>query len=474
MEHLETPVVHRLLASPVGGLLDARWFERLKTRALRRDFAVQRCRAAADVALGTGPREYLRTVGAPPAPHLHDRVERALARYAPRREAALAATERWERVVWDLDSDVDERLDAERRRRAAEHRRRDVVDVFGSLVRDHYVPPIAYDVPTPEPVLATHHAGRATPGTGYEYPDRPPRVERSGWVPGPDTVEYWLRFPSPSPFVADEAVARVYEPADAGDDLPTVVYYGGFGMANDCVDYWPEEAALGRALAPDGVRVVLPDAPWHARREPRGRFSGEAYLARAPESMYQLYATAAVEAGVFVDWAHAEGSAVALGGISLGGIVAMHVAGRCGDWPEAARPDAVVPVAATGDVDAVVVEGGLSPSLDLDDALGAAGWYPRLHELGPVLNPPASCGVGPGRVWPVYGTRDELVPPHTLLGTLDAWGVPTANRTAWETGHFGVLLRTLRGGLERILSRALDDGRTAPTGTVAAGIDTGG
>jgi hypothetical protein len=455
MAHLETPAVHRLLASPVGGLLDTRPFEALKTRALRREFAVQRARAAADVALGAPPREYLRAVDAPPAPHLHDRIEAALARYAPRRAAALEATERWEAVLWDPSSTVEERLDAERERRRAEHRRRDVAACFGGLVDDHPVPPVAYDVPDPETVRSTYRAGLASPDRVYAYPDRPPRVERSDWIPGPDTVEYWIRFPSPSPYVADDAVARVYEPVDAGDDVPTLVYYGGLGMANDCLDYWPEEAYLGRALAPSGVRVVLPDAPWHGRREPRGRFSGEAYLARAPESMFQLYATAAVEAGVFVDWAHAEGSAVALGGVSLGGIVTMHVAGRCDQWPATARPDAVVPVAATGDVDAVLVEGGLTPRLDLDDALGSAGWYPHLHELGPLLNPSSSPALDPDRVFPVFGTRDDLVPPHTFTATLDAWDVPPGNRTAWETGHFGVLLRAIRGGLDGVIDRAL-------------------
>jgi hypothetical protein len=477
MDTLETPAVHQLLASPVGGLLDARWFERLKRRALRRDFAVQRARAAADVAVGVAPDAYLREVDAPPAPHLSDRIEAALARYAPRRDAALDATERWADVVWDPSSTVAERLDAERERRRAEHRRRDAADCFGFLVDDHLVSPVAYDVPDPETVLTTRRADLASPATVYDVPERPPRVERSDWLPGPGTVEYWLRFPSPSPFVEGDAVARVYEPPDPADDLPTLVYYGGLGMANDCVDYWPEEVSLGRSLASRGVRVVLPDAPWHARREPVGRFSGEAYLARAPESTFELYAAAAVEAGVFVQWARGENAPasgsdpppVILGGISLGGIVTMHVAGRCGGWPAVARPDAVVPVAATGDVDAVLVEGGLTPTLDLDDALGAAGWYPRLHELGPLLNPPDACGLDPERVFPVYGTRDDLVPARTLTPTLDAWGVPAENRTAWETGHFGVLLRTIRGDLGDVVDRALARGPAHTRQTASIG-----
>jgi hypothetical protein len=65
------------------------------------------------------------------------------------------------------------------------------------------------------------------------------------------------------------------------------------------------------------------------------------------------------------------------------------------------------------------------------------------------------CGVDPARVFPVRGSRDDLVPPHTLTPVLDAWGVPPENRTVWDTGHFGVLLRAIRGELEPILDAAL-------------------
>jgi hypothetical protein len=88
-----------------------------------------------------------------------------------------------------------------------------------------------------------------------------------------------------------------------------------------------------------------------------------------------------------------------------------------------------------------------------------------------LLNPPASCGIDPEGVFPVLGSRDALVPPHTLTATLDAWDVPPANRTAWETGHFGVLLRAIRGDLEGIIGAALafaDDAADATGADTAA------
>ncbi len=72
---------------------------------------------------------------------------------------------------------------------------------------------------------------------------------------GPDTREYLVRFPSPSPYVEDTAYARVYEPFDAPveEPLPTLVYGTGLAMACDSIEYWTEVEYVGRELAPGGI-----------------------------------------------------------------------------------------------------------------------------------------------------------------------------------------------------------------------------
>lgn len=446
MDALDTPQIHRILTSPVGRLLETQTVERLSLRGLRRQFAIGRARAAADVSLGHGPAAFLEAVGTPPAPHLHERIEHALAEYATRREAFDEANERWEAAFWGPDDvDADKLVAIERERREAADHRAQPTGLFRFLDTEHLLPPVKYDVPTPD---ETHHQwdGYLTnPERLYGFDGGLPAVERSRVVRGPGTTEYFLRFDSPSPYF-ETATARVYEPSEGGENLPTLVFNHGLGMMNDTMAYWPPEAALARPLAGEGYRVVLPDAPWHGRRETAGYYSGEPYLAKGPVGMFHLFSAASLENGVLVDWARGEGApTVAVGGLSLGGITTLHVVGHCGSWPESTRPDLAFPVGAPGVIDETIVRSRLLELLDTDDALRAAGWTPaRLGEFGSLLNPPTTCGIDPARVVCFTGSRDEVAPSDTTRWLLDSWGVPAGNRVEWDVRHMGVLMQMLR------------------------------
>lgn len=466
MDRLKTPRIQTLLASPLGAVTTTGPFESLKMRSLPRKFAGFRLRAAADVALGSGPEAFLREADAPPAPHLHDRIETALARYAAVRESYEEVTERWEAVFWggvDAGSDQRVALERERRRISDAHARPN--DVFGFLARDHYVPPVKYGVPDPDAAAEKWARELADPRRLYGFSDATvtealPRVTRSATVHGPGTTEFRLRFETPALHVGDTATARVYEPDDdAGGDLPTFVFYSGLASAGDLLDYWPEEEAVGRRLARRGYRVVLPDAPWHAHREPRGSYSGEPYLARAPVGMFELYAAASKEAGVLVDWARTEGApCVGVGGLSLGGTVALHVAGRCDLWPESMRPEFVAPVGMPGAVDQSITSSTLSDALELGDALSAAGWTGRrLREFAPLLNPPADPALDPEQIFAFYGSADDIAPAETAESLVRRWRLPRRNVAQWDCGHFGVVARLLRDdAYQRSVARELD------------------
>lgn len=444
---LETPRLHSLLTSPLGRVLEADAAERLALRGLRREFGINRARAAADVSLGHGPAAFLEAVGAPPAPDLHPRIERALAEYATRREAFDETTARWETAFWGPDDvDPDELVAVERTRREAADRRAQPSRLFRFLATEHLLPPIKYDVPTPDEAAHQWEGYLSTPTRLYGFDGDLPTVERSRVVRGPGTVESFLRFESPSPYF-ETATARVYEPVEGRDgELPTLVFNHGLGMMNDTMAYWPPEAALARPLAREGYRVVLPDAPWHGRRETSGFYSGEPYLAKGPVGMFQLFSAAALENGVLVDWARTEGApAVAVGGLSLGGITTFHVVGHCGSWPESTRPDLAFPVGAPGVVDETIVRSRLLDVLDAGKAYRAAGWTPALlGEFGSLLNPPVTCGIDPTWVVSFGGLRDDVAPYDTTRWLLDSWGVPEGNRTEWDVGHGGVLLQLLR------------------------------
>ncbi|SFL50899.1 hypothetical protein SAMN04487950_4061 [Halogranum rubrum] len=446
MDTLATPPIHRVLTSPVGRLLETNTIERLGLRGLRRQFAIGRARAAADVSLGHGPAAFLEAVGAPPAPHLHDRIEHALAEYATRREAFDEANERWETAFWGPDDvDVRKLVAVERERREAADHRAQPTGLFRFLDTEHLLPPVKYDVPTPDEAVHQWEGYLNTPERLYGFDGPLPTVERSRVVRGPGTRESFLRFESPSPYF-ETATARVYEPSEERRELPTLVFNHGLGMMNDTMAYWPPEAALARPLAREGYRVVLPDAPWHGRREALGSYSGEPYLAKGPVGMFHLFSAAALENGVLVDWARGENApAVAVGGLSLGGITTLHVVGHCGSWPASTRPDLAFPVGAPGVIDETIVRSRLLELLDTGDALRAAGWTPaRLGEFGPLLNPPTTCGIDPARVVCFTGSRDEVAPADTTRWLLDSWDVPPENRVEWDVRHMGVLMQMLR------------------------------
>lgn len=503
-DHLTTPTAHRLLTSPLGRAVDTGVFERLKTESIPREFGIQRARAAADVAIDArkgyaSADRFCRELPSPPSPPLRERIEAALDAYETTREAHESVLAEWDAAFWEEDgtsgtapspdspASDDERVDLERRRRELGDRRFQPTREFGFLRREHVLPPMRFAVPDADTAETAWADELADPGLLYGLDAELPTVEQSRTVRGPGTVESLLRFDSPAPWLAttdesgervpDTAFARVYEPAPAlrdpatGDDYPTVVYGSGWGLAYDQLTYWPEEEYVGRALAREGYRVILPEYPWHGRRTPAGEYSGERYLATAPVGLFQLYAAAAVETGVLVAWARNRGApAVAVGGTSLGGIVALHVAGWCDRWPAPRRPDLVIPVAATGDVPATVTESDLPGLLGLDDALAAAGWTDeRLRRFAPLLSPPDVPGIDPGRVYPFLGHSDRIVPTDGATRLFDRWGVPTPNRRIWDRGHFGMLVRLIREPVLAETVGRLFDSVSTPSGDTPGG-----
>jgi hypothetical protein len=149
---------------------------------------------------------------------------------------------------------------------------------------------------------------------------------------------------------------------------------------------------------------------------------------------------------------------VGVGGVSLGGIVAQHVAGWSANWPETLRPDVVFLGASSTHIDEVVLQSTITKTLGVDDAVRAAGWAPEdLRRLRPLLDPPATLGLPPERVVAVLGQRDQYVPYRWAREMLDGWGVPAANIVTWDMDHFGVLVRLYREtDAQELIRGALD------------------
>jgi hypothetical protein len=462
MGRLSTPRIHRLLRSPVGRIFDTGLFRRLKLRGIPTEFAVVRARAVADRSETVA--EFCEGLGIQePTGRKRRRLEAKLREQAERQSEATEILSEWDDCFWgDEPPAMEERVELEQARRETSEAWLKPNRSFALLVRGG-VDPVEFDIPPPDRVMDEWENAIATPEELYGPPDGV-EIQSSHTVAGPGTREYLIRFPSPSPHVGDTAFARVYEPVRGQEDsveseqeLPTLIFGSGLGTMNDSLVYWPEEEYIGRRLAPAGIRVVLPEPPWSGRRELPGSYSGEPYLARAPVGTFQLYAAQVQETALLTDWARSKGSeAVAVGGMSLGGIVTAFVIAHSGSWPDRMRPDMAFPIAFSTEIDRLLQQSTITDLLGVTDALAESGWTPdRLHALAPLLRATGGPGIPADQIYPFAGTEDDAALFELAEATLDEWGVPPENRTIWPTDHFGVYFKALREN--RIQERLLHE-----------------
>ncbi len=457
-KRLKTPIAHKVITSPIGALMQNKLYERIKTNAVPNEFRLSRAAAAARVTVGGTVDDFLRALGGPMdvSGEMRDKIATGLTAFAEDWRAREDAIQRWQDAFWGATKRPnDELVELENERRAKSELCMMPSETLGFLFNEEWVPSVKFDVPAPDEALDEWAVEIADPTLIYGPPGACPPVEESRRVLGPTGIEYVVRFPSPSALMADTAYARVFEPEQTSEALPTLIYGGGLALAYDQIKYWPAEDYIARPLAAEGCRVILIESPWHGRRMVPGYFSGEPYMARAPVGLFQLYAAQAQETAVLVDWARKQGApAVGVGGISLGAIAAQQVAGHCGTWPERLRPDVAFLIATAKHIDRIVLKGKMSEMTGLNHAVLGTGWTDEaLEGLSDLLNPPATPGIPAERIVAILGTQDAYMPYDWGQELLRAWNVPQENITSWDVGHFGVLLGMFRqsSGRERII-----------------------
>ncbi|MGP1353875.1 MAG: alpha/beta hydrolase family protein [Parasphingopyxis sp.] len=445
---LHTSSMHRMLCGPLGWLLTTGLFNNLKMAMLPREFRMARARSVA--VLHTDPSDFLNALGATDAARrrLEGSATKALTELAHRRAALQPVEAQWEDAVWGGEpSDPSTLVALEEKRRALSEAALKPGMLFRFLWKEPSIAPTGFATPDPAEALSQATGWLEKPELLYAAPEAPAAVERSASIPGPAGPEYLIRFRSPSPFTdRDTVTARVYQPASGSTDAPTFVFGSGLGMVYDLIGYWPEEDYMARRLARRGVRTILPESPWHGRRELPGRYSGEPYLARAPVSIYELFSAQARETAAIVAWARSEGARrVGVGGVSLSGLVAQQVVGHCGAWPEAMRPDMVFIGAGSSHVDQVVVMGDLSERLGMTAAVRGAGWTDALlAKLRPLLDPPETPAIPPEAILTYLGSRDRSTPYALARQLLDRWKVPERNRIVHDADHMALYTRLIR------------------------------
>ena len=432
------------LRSPVGTLIGRPWFDRAAMHLLCRwFFPLSRLWAAARKAEGSLER-FLAEM--PDAPALHSRslLESRLRRFESVRARVLDSESAWEAAFFgDSDGAPDGLAKTERarlfRRNGYNAQRR----LFAPWRSVGAAAPIRWAIPSPDEVAADFGNLVGDPASAFAVPDpMPPVVESQRFPAAPGRQDYWIRFASPSARMNDEVVARVYEPEGIADP-PTLIF--GHGI---CVefDHWRGLVDEIEDLVAMGIRVVRPEAPWHGRRVPDGRYGGEMFIASAPRGALDHFTAAAREWSVLMDWCRRTSDApVAIGGSSLGAMTSQVIVDKARFWPERLRPDAMLLITHTGRIADAAVHGSMAQAWGIAENTMARGWNSELiGRYMPLLDPVGDPVIPPENIVTVLGSRDDVTPFASARLMIEEWRVPQKNRFIWRRGHFSVPVAMLR------------------------------
>ncbi len=435
---------YRLLLGVLGDLVLRPWFDWVALNTVARGyFPLSRAWAAA-LASGGSFQRFQAEVPARDLPRAL--VIPTLRLVESRNEAYEAAARSWEAAFFGAaPAGAEDLVDAETGRLSAAHQL--MLTRFAFLPVRGHLPAVKWRVVSPEDVGARHGSRLGDPDRAFPAPE-PPAVEVSRPVLSPYGREFWLRYPSP--VMGDVAWARVVEPEHVKDP-PTVIFLHGIAMETDM---WRGSADVMSDLALEGVRVIKPEGPWHARRRLPGWYGGEPAIGFGPGGLIELFQAWTAELAVLTGWARdTSRGPVAHGGVSLGALTSQRAAVAARDWPARLRPDVLFLVATSGTMIDVAHSGSLASAVDLAPQIEAAGWtVEELTRWLPLLEPQAPPAPAPENIIMVLGESDNVTPAAGGLALARRWGLPEHNVFAREQGHFSVSLGLLhaRAPLERL------------------------
>lgn len=431
------------LNSPLGALIAKPWFDRLAKKMLARwFFPMSRMWAAARAAEGS-VEKFLVEIGLEASPRLERKLVPLLRQFEARRAQVRETEFTWQEAFFgEAESSPEQLLAIELERLLRRNRYNAMRVKFLSLGVSQIISPIQWHVPTPEELAKVYGNWLAKPQEMSALPDRLPDVTTSRSFPGAGGADYWLRFRSPSERMNDVVTARVHDPVNA-DNPPTLVF--GHGICVD-FDHWRGLIDEVEALVKLGIRVVRPEAPWHGRRVPSGRFGGEHFIATCPGGPIDHFSAAILEWAVLLNWCRdATTGPVAVGGSSLGAMTAHLVADRARQWPTRLHPDAMLLITHSRGVDDAVYGGKISETWGVKEATSAAGWTPDMtRKFMALLDARGATVVAPENVVSILGNLDDVTPFEAGSALLDEWKVPQENQYQWRRGHFSVPITMIR------------------------------
>lgn len=423
----------RVLKHRFGDWIARPWLDRAAFGSLAWYFPLSRLWAAANAAEGD-PDRFAAQVplndGKMPEGWLLDQALQGV-RSARRRYERIQ--QEWEHICFAQQHKPPSRIvEVELERRTAGRIWMATRGLLAPMLSKRHIPPVRWDIPAPEALLAELAPMIADPAAFYAPPDPLPAVERSHKAPGPDGAEYWLRFPSKG---GEMAWAKVYEPETSKERMPTAILCHGLCVEQEL---WGTTTGIPHRLIRQGVRVIAPEAPWHGRRMLPGYYGGEPLIAMAPRGGPDLFRAALSEIATLSGWARGQGShIVAIGGTSLGALTTQLVATQAKSWPAPLRPDFLLLITTSGSLRQVAVDGELGKVFGLGESLREAGWTDELLQtLSPLTDPDDAPVMPPEHIVMVLGREDSVTAFDEGRDLAERWHVPPDNLFIRDQGHF--------------------------------------
>ncbi len=430
---------NNLLVSPVGRVIALPWIDRVVLYFLKHwYFPLSRLWAAARAADGDVDRFIEQVPLEQPSTHQCKVIAGALQHFERARLKAFSIDQLWRHYFFEGQTVAEERLPIVEEMRLAYRNDYNLARRKFAPLRRLVKTSVAMDPPTPEDVVGRFGETGEKLRDFFSPPEKFPTVEVSRSIITNFGKDYWLRFSSPSEQMNDLVYARVHEPEGVSEP-PTLIF--GHGI---CVEFDHYHLILDEItqLTKMGIRVILPEAPWHGRRVLPGHYGGEQFLSRIPTSMFDFLAAQHQEWATIIDWCRSNSlGPVAVGGSSLGAQTAKAVAMNAGDWAHNLQPDALLAITHSQHMAETAENSALSDIWNLGESLRTAGWNQALEKVWlQRLDPMRSTCMGGENIVSVCGTMDKVTPIKTTAAQLDTWKVPAENRFTYRRGHFSIPL----------------------------------
>lgn len=416
------------------------WFDRLTLRGILDWFQpLSRAWSLAEE-LDYDPPAYISGIGKPlpPGPGWDRGLALLLGRARNQRQAWVLADQRWHEGFFSTDDPGSDFVALEAARMAAADRFMNARSFFLPLKLLGRLPPLAWDIATPEKLGASFNAALADPKQFLDPTTTIARFRQSHSMIQGGVRHRWITAEAGTETECAPLWARIIEPVDAIDP-PTLVFLHGISMETD---FWAGFDDAAMLAVKQGFRLIRAEGPGHGRRRTKGTFGGEEVLSTGPFGFISYISRHLRETGQLIAWARGQGSGpVALAGISLGGLTAQKLACASRHWPAAFRPDALMLMVVSGRVSTMQMGGRLAGEMELPERLAAAGWSDaQLRRYAPLVEPEREPPLPPERIFMLLGVEDEIMPIAEGRALARDWHLPEENVTIRNQGHFTAYL----------------------------------